>query len=999
MVILRFLVGLLAVISVFLLVATDVLAKESSIEEVHAAQLEKLLAKKDFVAVFWYARHCHVCEETLEELEGIDEDAEQFSVHFVKINDKRLAKSYGIKRFPALTFFRDGELTVFEGDLTDEDEVLEFLTSENLLIIPGKIEDVNAEALSKIIKEQKYVTALFYDQNRELDIMIKNVDHLLVLFHDKKKASQQALEALENIDDDADKLGVSFVEVSDVGVGRHHGVYSYPTLVYFENEIPAVYDKSLSDHDEALKWLVQMVEGADIERVKAEMLEKIITKDDKVAILLYKDNDSESDRILEALEDIDDDLDEKGVRFLKNNELEVLEEYGIQRVPSLVLFKKGIPSIFEGNLEDEDLVLEWILEEISGDNRVEIVTNAMLDKLIKKRKHVAVFFYTKGNAKSLKALQALEEIDDDIKNHPDMHLVKLDDQAGSKEYGIDRLPTLLFFDEGIPGIFRGNLENASDILDWLNHAVLVDNIGEVNTVILSRIVNEFQNILVFVYYQSDAHDLEILTNLENIDHDLESLDVQLVRLPDDGSFAQKHRLDVIPALVLFQDGKPEVFKGDMGTEHKLFAQAFVTSHHRPISFEKGSQNRLSLTSMKSLVWTLLLVSLGPVSRTQEIDENGQDQGTSVTSTTEPPTSSSIIPPIETNSNETSTPANFTRPETCLKPVNPGRHKGYFQRYFFNSTEGSCSEFINGDAGHGNGNNFDSLEECEGICLGKPFNRTDEGPSGVETEGERDQHYEIDVSVRVVGYEQDKIGSMGNENPFLMIQLVKLNGSKSEANLTIFDLDAYGSAFSGNEDWNTIKFTLMKGLKGNFTLQFVARRGTSNESDLQIEEVKYRWIPTFKTIAEEQKIEEGNNSTVTETPSTNATTSNETTTESNNTSTESTINNSTSTETSSTNATSTESSNTTTEESVGGNATTAGLGSESEDKSAGSHATVVILAVFVVVLVGSLLGLGIKHYQLIQSVNGAYTVSSMPTQSYDNPSYSGHHTPADRFGGH
>jgi hypothetical protein len=40
----------------------------------------------------------------------------------------------------------------------------------------------------------------------ELAIMVKNVDNLLVLFHDRKKKSQKALNALEHIDDDTDKV-------------------------------------------------------------------------------------------------------------------------------------------------------------------------------------------------------------------------------------------------------------------------------------------------------------------------------------------------------------------------------------------------------------------------------------------------------------------------------------------------------------------------------------------------------------------------------------------------------------------------------------------------------------------------------------------------------------------------------------------------------------------------------------------------------------------------
>lgn len=51
----------------------------------------------------------------LEELEQIDDDTDSFGVDFVKINDKRLAKQYGIKNFPALTYFREKQPIIYEG--------------------------------------------------------------------------------------------------------------------------------------------------------------------------------------------------------------------------------------------------------------------------------------------------------------------------------------------------------------------------------------------------------------------------------------------------------------------------------------------------------------------------------------------------------------------------------------------------------------------------------------------------------------------------------------------------------------------------------------------------------------------------------------------------------------------------------------------------------------------------------------------------------------------
>ena len=73
------------------------------------------------MAVYWYSRNCRQCDAVLEDLETIDDDAEKFAIQFVKINDKRLARSHGIEKFPALTFFRDEEMTLFEGkDLMEQ---------------------------------------------------------------------------------------------------------------------------------------------------------------------------------------------------------------------------------------------------------------------------------------------------------------------------------------------------------------------------------------------------------------------------------------------------------------------------------------------------------------------------------------------------------------------------------------------------------------------------------------------------------------------------------------------------------------------------------------------------------------------------------------------------------------------------------------------------------------------------------------------------------------
>lgn len=122
-------------------------------------------------------------------------------------------------------------------------------------------------------------------------------------------------------------------------------------------------------------------------------------------MLFYDDQSEETEEILNNLEEIDDDLDAKGVLFVKVNEPSAAVEYGIEERPTLVVFEKGIPNLYEGgNFKDAKKILEWITGEVSGDDTVETVTDSMLDMMIAKHRHVAACFYNKKDKTSLRTL-------------------------------------------------------------------------------------------------------------------------------------------------------------------------------------------------------------------------------------------------------------------------------------------------------------------------------------------------------------------------------------------------------------------------------------------------------------------------------------------------------------------------------------------------------------------------------------------------------------------
>jgi hypothetical protein len=51
------------------------------------------------------------------------------------------------RQFPAVSFFKAGTMILYQGDVTDTEKVVEFLTSEEALELPDKIEEVDDENL------------------------------------------------------------------------------------------------------------------------------------------------------------------------------------------------------------------------------------------------------------------------------------------------------------------------------------------------------------------------------------------------------------------------------------------------------------------------------------------------------------------------------------------------------------------------------------------------------------------------------------------------------------------------------------------------------------------------------------------------------------------------------------------------------------------------------------------------------------------------------------
>lgn len=66
--------------------------------------------------------------------------------------------------------------------------------------------------------------------------------------------------------------------------------------------------------------------------------------------------------MLSELENIDDDCDQHNIAFVKISDLNEAKEYGIDTLPTLVLFERKIPHIYDGqSYEDFHICIKEII--------------------------------------------------------------------------------------------------------------------------------------------------------------------------------------------------------------------------------------------------------------------------------------------------------------------------------------------------------------------------------------------------------------------------------------------------------------------------------------------------------------------------------------------------------------------------------------------------------------------------------------------------------------
>ena len=140
-------------------------------------------------------------------------------------------------------------------------------------------------------------------------------------------------------------------------------------------------------------------------------------------------------------------------------------EYALDKLPTLVYFENHIPIEYDGNLNDADDIRSWIFEELEN-TAIRTVDEDTLEMLVDKSDDIVVIFYDAKKKKQAKFMTDIDTVDDEAEKL-EIFMVKVEDPAIARNYGIFALPAVVHYENGIPNLYDGSLGDEATVLEWL----------------------------------------------------------------------------------------------------------------------------------------------------------------------------------------------------------------------------------------------------------------------------------------------------------------------------------------------------------------------------------------------------------------------------------------------------------------------------------------------------------------------------------------------------
>ena len=102
----------------------------------------------------------------------------------------------------------------------------------------------------------------------------------------------------------------------------------------------------------------------------------------------------------------------------------------------------------------------------------------MLENILDDEDDAFVFFYEDNDTDAHTILEELEQIDEKL-DKQDLAMVKISDEGAIENYGIEVVPALVYFENGVPEVYGGDLLNDGAVLKWMKSELKQEEIKEI----------------------------------------------------------------------------------------------------------------------------------------------------------------------------------------------------------------------------------------------------------------------------------------------------------------------------------------------------------------------------------------------------------------------------------------------------------------------------------------------------------------------------------------
>ena len=120
------------------------------------------------------------------------------------------------------------------------------------------------------------------------------------------------------------------------------------------------------------------------------------------------------------------------------------------------------------------------------------------------------------------------------------------------------VPSLVYFENGVPSTYNGDLKNADNILGWITQELQQQVIKELNSDVLEAVQDQREFVAVIYYNKNDPDDLQVLADLETVDDDCKENDINVVKTSDQKLW-ESLGIEDSPVLVYYENDVPFVY--------------------------------------------------------------------------------------------------------------------------------------------------------------------------------------------------------------------------------------------------------------------------------------------------------------------------------------------------------------------------------------------------------------------------------------------------------